>query len=322
MSSPAISVLLPSNNLDNFFDIALTSVHADLPEDSEILVVLNGDAIRQSTLTDWSKYGIPNLRLLYSYEEGLVAALNLGIHEARGEFIARMDADDVILPGRLSQQLAFLRREPEYAAVGTQYVEICSHGREGLKSRLPGHLRSKPWPPLSTQIAHPTVMFRRETVEMVGGYRSDFLHAEDQDLWLRLLQVSRLGNLNNVYLKYRKHVNQVSVANAAEQQIGLIQTYLWNAGMGSCGGLLFQAQVPTEFKTLIRGSTRIGLKTKLILLVAVDYWGFSAKVGKFPRRFVTSGMKHPGMAIFFLSSNWRGLLRYFTRSGSCEDCVA
>lgn len=322
MQTLTISVLLPTNRLDRFFDIALRSVGADLPFGSEVLVILNGEAIDQSNGIDWASFKIQNLRILRSFEAGIVAALNLGLREAQGEFIARMDGDDEVLPGRFLGQLEFLRKNTDFSAIGAQFVEVCQHGMVGARSHLPRRLRVKPWPPMTTRIAHPAVMFRRASALSVGGYRSDFHHAEDQDLWLRLLKISQLGNLPQVYLKYRKHSQQVSVENSNQQQLGLIQTYLWNAGLGSCEGLLFEALVAADYLKLIRGSHAIGLKTKCMLYGAVNYWSFSSKVGSSTKKFLENCWKHPLISLLFIWANRRSLLKAASASGTCEECAA
>lgn len=313
---------MPTNRLDDFFVDALKSVSLDLAEDAEVLIVLNGEAISQASIFDWTCFGISNLRLLTSHELGLVAALNIGLSEARGDFIARMDADDLTLPGRFEEQLAFLRENQSFSAVGTQFVEVCVHGTLGRKSNLPHRLRSKPWRPLTTRIAHPTVMFRKETVQMVGGYRADFLHAEDQDLWLRLLGVSRVGNLSRVFLKYRKHANQVSVENMGQQGQSLLQTYLWNSGLGASLDLLLEAKSPQDFKNLIRNSERLNWRTKMALRVAVDLWSFTNEVGSGVGTFLSHAGARPAAAVIFIWSNRRWLLNAFQSSVQCQECRA
>lgn len=322
MKSPSFSVLLPTNKLDKLFIDALNSVSLDLAEDAEVLIVLNGEAIPQASEFDWARFGIPNLRLLTSHERGLVAALNIGLGEARGEFIARMDADDLTLTGRFSEQLAFLRNNRTFSAVGTQYVEVCEHGTLGRKSNLPHRLRSKPWRPLTTRMAHPTVMFRKEAVQMVGGYRADFLHVEDQDLWLRLLDVSRVGNLSRVFLKYRKHANQVSVENTGQQRQGLIRTYLWNSRLGAPRDLLLEANAPQDYKNLIRNSECLSWRTKMALRVAVDLWSFTNEVGSGVGSFLSHAVAHPAAAVIFIWSNRRWLRNAFHNSVQCQECRA
>jgi glycosyltransferase involved in cell wall biosynthesis len=320
MKTPSFSVLLPTNRLDLLFVDAMNSVSFDLSEDAEVLVVLNGEAIEAASKFDWSSFEVAGLRLLNSHAPGLVAALNLGISEARGEFIARMDADDVTLPGRFGVQLAFLRENPSYAAVGSQFVEVCAHGKTGRRSHLPRRLRNKPWPPLFTRMAHPTVMFRKDSVQDVGGYRADFLHAEDQDLWLRLLKVAQVGNLKQVFLKYRKHSNQVSVENTCQQQQGLIRTYLWNSGLDAYGGFLSEAESPRDYKALIRNSPELGWKRSITLSAAVDLWSFTGEIGSGVGKFVTQAITRPHIALLFLWSNRRSLFSAIQGSARCEAC--
>jgi glycosyltransferase involved in cell wall biosynthesis len=316
-----LSIVLPTNKIDDFFSRALYSIEADLPDDAEILVVLNGPAIGQHHHSPFnSKFG-RKIRFLNSYADGLVPALNLGLAQAFGEFIARMDGDDVSIAGRLGSQLEFLQENPEYSVVGSQFIEICIHGVMGAKSVLPKKIRAFPMPPLHTKIAHPTAMYRKSRVLSLGGYRAEFAHAEDQDLWLRLLKESKLGNLREVYLQYRRHPNQVSVENYLDQQLGLIQTYLVNYGLEGELNEILKANTATQFKSVIMKSALVSQAKKLKLRMAVDYWRFSVSTKRNPGKFVREAFTHPIIASIFLWANRQAVLRILARKAIyCELC--
>jgi glycosyltransferase involved in cell wall biosynthesis len=123
---------------------------------------------------------------------GIPGALNLALAHARAPFVARMDADDLSLPQRLSRSLALLERDPRLAAVGTR-VEAFADGElgEGMR-RYVAWMNTLLTPEehardlfVESPLCHPSVMMRRSALEAVGGYH-DPPWAEDYDLWLRL----------------------------------------------------------------------------------------------------------------------------------------
>src|SRR5690606_37457344 len=148
-----------------------------------------------------------------------VLARNFMLGEGSGRFNARMDADYVALPERFALQVAALHEDPSLVLVGGQIELIDAAGRrigplgQPLTHReIDGyHLRGH------TSVCHPMAMFRREAVEQVGGYREEYMCAEDLDLWLRLAEVGRLRNLPQNVLQYRVHDASVSSQRQAEQ---------------------------------------------------------------------------------------------------------
>jgi glycosyltransferase involved in cell wall biosynthesis len=128
---------------------------------------------------------------------GQTAALNRGLRAARAPLIARIDADDVALPGRLACQVAFLNAHPEVGLLGTAAREIAPDGAvvrtlvppcddDALRRAL---RRSNPF-------IHSSMLFRRALVDAVGAYDESFAVAQDYDLWLRMSRVTRLANLD------------------------------------------------------------------------------------------------------------------------------
>jgi FkbM family methyltransferase len=132
-----------------------------------------------------------------------------------------MDADDLAWPRRLSMQIEFLRANPGITLVGGAIEVIDSQGRPSQIIRLPEtpqdirtHMRDR-----GCALAHPTVMFRRQAVLDVGGLRPAYRHAEDYDLWLRMLEKCDFSNLPEVLLSYRRHEGSVSNRNATQQML-------------------------------------------------------------------------------------------------------
>ena len=139
---------------------------------------------------------------------GLAWALNRCMEEARGEYIARMDADDICEPGRFERQYEYLSHHPEVGYVGCGAELFDDHGTWGRREMPPeptaeDYLRYSPF-------IHPSVMFRAEVLRKAGGYRTarETLRCEDYDLFLRLYLSGCYGyNLPDVLFRYREDRN-------------------------------------------------------------------------------------------------------------------
>ena len=192
-SVPSISVVLPAYNAAATLFRAVDSIRAQTFRDWELIVVDDGSTDGTGEWLDSIARTEPRLRVLRRPHAGIVAALNAGLAAARGEFIARMDADDVSHPERLDEQSALFARRPELGLAGT-LVEFggCRERAAGYAlhvdwlNRLvePGEIALNRF--VESPFAHPSVMFRRGLVEQWGGYREGGF-PEDYELWLRWL---------------------------------------------------------------------------------------------------------------------------------------
>lgn len=182
---PLVSVLLPFRDAADTLQAALASV-LDADVSLELLAVDDGsqDASRRCTALD-----DPRVRLLDGAGRGLVAALELARREARAAYLLRMDADDVMLPGRVAAQVEALRADPKLAVIGSRARAV--GGGEGLRLYVewqnglitPADHRRELF--IESPMCHPSTMLRASAVDAIGGYRDgDF--PEDYDLWLRL----------------------------------------------------------------------------------------------------------------------------------------
>jgi hypothetical protein len=129
-----------------------------------------------------------------------------------------MDADDIALPQRFQDQIDFLECHPEVGLLGGAVELITDSGRSLGTDRPPiqdSEIKLKM--PRSNPIWHPSVVMRKAVVLAAGGYRSLLMDADDYDLFLRVGERSQLANLNKVVLKYRIHVNQVSIQSMERQ---------------------------------------------------------------------------------------------------------
>lgn len=141
---------------------------------------------------------------------GLIATLNKGLSLSQGEFVARMDADDVCLKERLAEQLKCFENDPELAVVACDYFVIGN----GSKKRARGAVTSDQLKSVllfSPCFAHPTVMMRNLFEKSRIFYDQNFKHTEDYKLWCDLSRVGKFGNVSMPLMYYRSHPGQVSV---------------------------------------------------------------------------------------------------------------
>jgi glycosyltransferase involved in cell wall biosynthesis len=216
-------VLLPARDAAATLGRAVASIRAQSFLDWELLVVDDGSADGTSELLAAIARVEPRLRVLRRPREGLVSALNAGLAAARGELIARMDADDEALPVRLAEQVAWLDG-PEGRACG---VVSCLVEHAGDATAQAGYARHVAWlnglitPEamalrrfVDAPVAHPSVLFRHELVARHGGYREgDF--PEDHELWLRWMDAGvAFGKVPRVLLRWHDPPNRLSRRDA------------------------------------------------------------------------------------------------------------
>ena len=214
--NPRVSVLMPVYNGERYLREAVESILNQTFTDFEFIVINDGSTDGSADLL--RAYDDPRLRLIEQANVGLTRSLNRGIALARGEYIARMDADDISLPTRLQMQIEFLGNHPTVGLVGTSVIHFDVDGKMIMeKLLLTESARIKEALLSANQLCHGSVMFRRECLEKVGGYREEFKHVEDYDLWLRIAEHYEVANLATLLYKWRFTADGISVSHKLEQ---------------------------------------------------------------------------------------------------------
>ncbi|MBI4367660.1 MAG: glycosyltransferase [Deltaproteobacteria bacterium] len=207
--APALCVVMPVYNAAAYVAEAMRSILAQDYADYEFLIVDNGSTDGSRAVT----CGIADPRIrLHCLEEncGPPGALNVALRLTEAPLLARMDADDVALPGRLAAQMAYMRAHPEVALLGTQWCGIDEHGRRRTTWSLPVTERDVRWKSMfNSPFVHAAVCMRRDAIVRLGGYDTRYRYAADFDLWSRCLrQGGRLANLDRRYMLIRTHPGQ------------------------------------------------------------------------------------------------------------------
>ena len=219
MKLPVISVLMPVYNGDRYLTEAIESILAQTFTDFEFLIIDDGSTDR--SLQTLRRYAAQDnrIRLISRENRGLIATLNQMLELAQGEFLARMDADDIAMGDRFAAQVAFLRQQPDCVCVGGAYGLIDSQSRTVLHLEMPEANSEIQQAILSgrTIINHPCAMIRRWALESIGGYDAAMVTVEDLDMLLRLGEVGQLANLKQTVLKYRFHRQSISAKRSEFQ---------------------------------------------------------------------------------------------------------
>ncbi len=220
--SPTVSVLMATYNFRPYLQESVGSILNQTFRDLEFVLIDDGSTDGSDVLLREIAAKDARLRLIVRPNKGLTKSLNEGLALCRGEYIARMDADDVSLPQRLEKQVAYLRDHPECVLLGSRVLRIDPFGsplnesdnkltHEEIDKQLLGE-------GLGFAITHPVATFRRDAALKIGGYREQFTASQDLDMWLRLAEVGRIANLPDVLLKYRSHLKSVRFTKLQEQK--------------------------------------------------------------------------------------------------------
>lgn len=226
-NKPLVTVLLPVYNGQQYIVSAAESILRQDYCRFELLLINDGSTDDTDSLIKQHLLKDPRVRYVSRENKGLIATLNEGISLARGDYIARMDADDIAHSTRLSQQVAFLQRYPDVAVLGTAY-NVINGNNERIAVRKPPRWNTliKPMFMFGSPMAHPSVMLNKKLASADLYYDKDYIHAEDYELWLRLSLRYKLANLAEVCLDYRILPQSISRKYAKEQQQSVIKAQL------------------------------------------------------------------------------------------------
>lgn len=215
-----VSVVMAVRDGGSHLRGALESILSQQGVDLELVVVNDGSTDGSASLLRELAAKDGRLRVLEQENQGLTRSLRLGCSVARGELIARQDADDLSAPGRLQRQVAMLRSEPSLVAVGC-FVRTVGPADEPLyvttfeqdHQRATAALIERGVGPV-----HGSVTFRRQAYELVGGYRPEFYFAQDVDLWARLTERGLLGFVPEVLYDLRVSPGSITGGYRPSQQ--------------------------------------------------------------------------------------------------------
>lgn len=216
-ASPKITVLMPVYNGEKYLREAIDSILNQTFKDFEFLIINDGST--DNSVKIIGSYKNPRIRLIHNEKNlGLIFSLNRGLNLACGEYIARMDCDDISLPERLLVQVNFMEKNPQVSVCGS-WTKIIGRDKEFI-NKYPltdEELRARLL--FNTPLAHPTIIIRKEIIKNYGlKYDENYKHAEDYQLWARIIKYTKISNIPKVLLLYRMHQASVSADYSAAQK--------------------------------------------------------------------------------------------------------
>jgi Glycosyl transferase family 2 len=196
------SVLMPVYNAAPFLVQAMESILGQSFEDFEFIIVDDGsDDGSYELLTRFAQIDSRIRLFRHRRNMGIVSALNTGLDQCMGEYLVRMDADDIALPDRLSKQIRLMDSNQDIVVLGAAVSYIDAVGKEiGVIRRC-----NADGPPFAgNPLLHPTVVIRREVLRRQNlRYLERFRYAEDYFLWLQMSRFGTIDAIDDVVIKYR-----------------------------------------------------------------------------------------------------------------------
>jgi glycosyltransferase involved in cell wall biosynthesis len=221
-TNPEVSVVMSVYNGALHLAATLDSILSQEDMEFELIVVNDGSGDATGEILDAYARRDSRIRVIHQENTGLTRALIRGCAAASGEFIARQDAGDISLAGRLALQRSVLRTNSNIVmtSCGTRFVgpgneilyEVCQSGNELHCGLLQTDVAKVVGPS-----SHSSVMFKREAYEKVGGYRAEFDVAQDLDLWMRLAEVGHCWATPEILCEFHLSEDSIGAARRFEQ---------------------------------------------------------------------------------------------------------
>ena len=217
---PKVSVILPVFNCEKYVFEAIQSILNQSFKDFEFIIINDGST--DGSIKIIKSFSQRDNRIILLDNEknlGLIKTLNIGLKLARGEYIIRMDADDVSNYHRIDKNTKFLDINKEVGLLRSYYE--CFGAVNVLQKKHIAHNDIKIASLFSSPFAHPTICLRASVLKENNLlYDETALHVEDYDLWVKLLDITKGANYPEVLLKYRVHNEQITSDSNETQRLG------------------------------------------------------------------------------------------------------
>lgn len=217
--NPLVSIVMPVYNAEKYLEEAIISALHQTYDNIELIAVNDGSKDSSEAILKRFAKQDKRLRIISQKNTGIVGALNNGIATARGELIARLDADDVNFLTRIEKQVEAFNRRPHAVLVATGFEVIDEDSEYMYREILPTRDEDiKRMMFLYNPIAHGSVMFKKAAFEQVGGYSDTCGPTEDYELWTRLAQLGEFLGLEAILYRWRQNRNGITFTNNPAMQ--------------------------------------------------------------------------------------------------------
>ena len=212
-----VVVLMPLHGDAPFLADAVASVFSQTFEEWRLALVLDRPAEAVTHAVERLSESCNRVSVFYSGRPGISAALNQGIASTKSQYIARLDADDLMSPDRLAEQVAEMNDNPSLLVLGSQVKRIDTYGNRIGRSFLPRSFSEiRAIITKKNPIAHPSVIIRRSAIELIRGYNEAFDGVEDYLLWLTVCEMGEIRNSDQLLTSYRTHPSQTTATSAQQ----------------------------------------------------------------------------------------------------------
>ena len=210
-NNPKITVLMPAYNAERYIGSAISSVLAQTFTDFELLIINDGST--DTTEMIIRSFEDDRIRLINQTNQGIAAALNMGLRNTNAALIARFDADDICMPERLMVQYDFLLKNPQYIIVGTDAEYMDMNGDYVFTCKMPAHTNEEIQELVlgKCPFIHSAVLFRKDFILQAGGYDEHACAFQDHILWTKCIKLGKTCNLPLALLQVRLNPESISI---------------------------------------------------------------------------------------------------------------
>lgn len=227
---PKVSILLSVFNNEDTIKRSIKSVLSQTYSNFELIII--NDASNDQTCYILEELSNTDCRIcVYTNVNnlGLTCSLNKGLKFCNGDYIARIDADDIWHQDKLQKQMDFMLKNPEYALLGTAYEEVDSKGQYYRGSTVPFHQESEALKKAMIKynpFFHSSVIIRRDVLTKFGGYDKSCFYAQDYNLWVRIAAEYEIANLSHILAYRGMSQDNISVKKEKQQRISALKSKL------------------------------------------------------------------------------------------------
>lgn len=255
---------MPVGDTGRYLKESIESILSQSYRDYELLIVSEHGTSSGSIATIESYFDTRIRHIRNKARLGLAESLNRGLAKARGEYVARMDADDVSLPERIQKQVGFLDAHPQVGILGTWYDTIDEGGTIIAEFRHPTSPAMTEWLLFFDNfIAHPSVMVRSRIYDQLCGYKQ--VPSEDYDLWVRASRITRITNLPEILIKHRVHDRRISSAYSPDESLLIVSRTAKKAMDAALGTNVPLSVVRALTESRILGRAEVALQAATVL---------------------------------------------------------
>jgi glycosyltransferase involved in cell wall biosynthesis len=203
MAEPKVSIIIPTFDSASFLQTTLDSALSQDFDDYEIVVVDDGS--KDETPNILRKYKSPRLHVYFEDHVGCAANYNRCLERASGEYIAILDHDDIMKPDRIRKQAAFLDSNLGVYLVGSNYEVIDDHGDVTERRPMPtGSENVARFEMVFNAVQHPTAMYRKRLVDLIGVYDETYFPSHDSHFILRAILKTAADNIPEALTQWRR----------------------------------------------------------------------------------------------------------------------